>query len=80
MKTTRMACVLSLAVFLSASLLLSQSAAPNKPPEFDHIAIHVRDLGKSVEFYEKVAWKKSPTRSRTAATSGFVWALTINSM
>jgi lactoylglutathione lyase len=49
-----MACVLSLAVFLSASLLLSQSAAPNKPPEFDHIAIHVRDLGKSVEFYEKV--------------------------
>ena len=44
----------SLVVFLSASPLFSQSGAPNKSPEFDHIAIHVRDLGKSVEFYEKV--------------------------
>jgi len=44
----------SLVVFLSASPLFSQSGAPNKSLEFDHIAIHVRDLGKSVEFYEKV--------------------------
>src|SRR5258708_4017140 len=45
---------LSLLVFLSASLLFSQSGSPAKPPEFDHIAIHVRDLAKSAEFYEKV--------------------------
>jgi lactoylglutathione lyase len=42
------------AIFLLGSLLFSQSGTPGKPPEFDHIAIHVRDLGKSVEFYEKV--------------------------
>jgi lactoylglutathione lyase len=45
---------LSLLVFLSASLLFSQSGSPAKPPEFDHIAIHVRDLAKSAEFYERV--------------------------
>lgn len=48
------ACVLSQAFLLSGSLLFSQSAAPSKPPEFDHYAVHVRDLGKSGEFYEKV--------------------------
>ena len=48
------ACVLSQAVLLSTSLLFSQSAAPGKPPEFDHYAVHVRDLAKSGEFYEKV--------------------------
>lgn len=54
MNTTRLACVLSLATLLSSSLLLSQTSVPVKPPEFDHHAIHVRDLAKSVEFYEKV--------------------------
>ena len=54
MKITPMACILSLAMSLSASLLFSQSGAAAQPPEFDHIAIHVRDLAKSVEFYEKV--------------------------
>jgi len=41
------------AVLLSAPLLFAQSNAP-KSPEFDHDAIHVRDLAKSAEFYEKV--------------------------
>ena len=41
------------AVLLSTSLLFAQSSAP-KSPEFDHDAIHVRDLAKSAEFYEKV--------------------------
>jgi lactoylglutathione lyase len=46
--------ILSLALLLSGSFLFSQSPAPSKPPEFDHIAIHVRDLAKSADFYEKV--------------------------
>jgi len=54
MKLPRLFVVLSLVVFLSVSLLFSQSGAPAKSPEFDHIAIHVRDLEKSVGFYEKV--------------------------
>jgi lactoylglutathione lyase len=54
MKHIRMACVLSAAIVLASSSLMSQSGAASKPPEFDHIALHVRDLGKSVEFYEKV--------------------------
>src|ERR1700704_2152389 len=54
MKVPRFTVIVSLVVFLSASLLFSQAGAPSKPPEFDHIAIHVRDLAKSVEFYEKV--------------------------
>ena len=48
------ACVLSQAFLLSSSLLFSQSATPARPPEFDHYAVHVRDLAKSGEFYEKV--------------------------
>ena len=44
----------SVIVCLSGSLLFSQASGPAKPLEFDHIAIHVRDLGKSTEFYEKV--------------------------
>ena len=54
MKVPRFTVIVSLVVFLSASLLFSQAGAPSTPPEFDHIAIHVRDLAKSVEFYEKV--------------------------
>src|ERR1700704_2864856 len=54
MKVPRFTVIVSLVVFLSASLLFSQAGAPSKPPEFDHIAIHVRDLAKSVDFYEKV--------------------------
>jgi lactoylglutathione lyase len=46
--------IFSLAFVLSGSLVFAQSAAPAKPPEFDHIAIHVRDLAKSADFYERV--------------------------
>jgi lactoylglutathione lyase len=35
-------------------MLISQSAAPGKSPELDHTTVHVRDLDKSAEFYEKV--------------------------
>ncbi|MBI3474326.1 MAG: VOC family protein [Acidobacteria bacterium] len=53
MNVTVAASLLS-AVLLAAPLLFAQSSAPAKPPEFDHDAIHVRDLAKSAEFYEKV--------------------------
>ncbi len=45
---------MSLAVFLWSSVLFSQSGPPTKRPEFDHTTVHVHDLGKSGEFYEKV--------------------------
>ncbi|HWZ82314.1 MAG TPA: VOC family protein [Terriglobales bacterium] len=54
MNTIRIADLLSLAVLLSGTLLFSQSSTPAKAPEFDHYAIHVRDLAKSADFYEKV--------------------------
>jgi len=45
--------LLSLPLFLPGSSLFSQSAAANRP-ELDHTTVFVRDLPKSVEFYEKV--------------------------
>ena len=45
--------LLSLPLFLPGSWLFSQSAAANRP-ELDHTTVFVRDLPKSVEFYEKV--------------------------
>jgi lactoylglutathione lyase len=54
MKTTRLAIALTLVGFFSTSPLLSQSAPPKPATEFDHTAVHVRDLEKSAEFYEKV--------------------------
>ena len=54
----RIAFISLLAALLLGSLLFSQSGAPNKAadkaPEFDHAAVHARDLQKSAEFYEKV--------------------------
>ena len=38
---------------LTIALLPSRSAAPSRS-EFDHTTVHVRDLQKSAEFYEKV--------------------------
>jgi len=54
MKRTGIAFILSVALFLPASLLFSQSASAKRPPELDHMTVHVRDLQKSSEFYEKV--------------------------
>ena len=45
--------LLLLAASLTIALLPSRSAAPSRP-EFDHTTLHVRDLQKSAEFYEKV--------------------------
>jgi lactoylglutathione lyase len=53
MKRVRNSFILSLAVFLPGLLFL-QSGIPNRAPEFDHMALHVHDLQKSAEFYEKV--------------------------
>jgi len=53
MRTIRIV-VLSVAGVLSGTVLLAQSAPAKPIPEFDHTAVHVRDLGKSAEFYEKV--------------------------
>lgn len=53
MEKTVIFCVL-LGTFLAGSLLLSQTTPASKPPEFNHIAIYVRDLEKSAAFYEKV--------------------------
>ena len=54
MERTGIAFILSVALFLPASLLFSQSASAKRPPELDHMTVHVRDLQKSSEFYEKV--------------------------
>ena len=53
MKKIRNYFILSLVGFLPVCLL-SQSGTPNRFPEFDHATVHVRDLQKSAEFYEKV--------------------------
>jgi len=50
----RIALLVSFVAFMTAALLFSQSASANQPPEMDHITVFVRDLPKSVEFYEKV--------------------------
>ena len=53
MKKIRNYFILSLVGVLPVCLL-SQSGTPNRFPEFDHATVHVRDLQKSAEFYEKV--------------------------
>jgi lactoylglutathione lyase len=53
MKDAAFTSLLSIAVLLSSSGLFSQTAAVTGP-EFDHCAIHVRDLTKSADFYEKL--------------------------
>jgi lactoylglutathione lyase len=54
MEKIRFTFLLLLIVLLSAALLFSQSAPANQSPEVDHTTVYVRDLQKSVEFYEKV--------------------------
>jgi lactoylglutathione lyase len=54
MSKTQIVLLFSAAALLSVPLLLSRSPAPSKAPEFDHTTVHVRDLQKSAEFYEKV--------------------------
>jgi lactoylglutathione lyase len=54
MKMIRNAFLLSLVGLLPSCLLFSQSGTPNRSAEFDHATVHVRDLQKSAEFYEKV--------------------------
>jgi lactoylglutathione lyase len=54
MKRIRIAFLLSLAAVLPATLLFSQSAPANQPPQVDHSTVYVHDLQKSAEFYEKV--------------------------
>src|SRR5467141_1821576 len=50
----RITLLLSFVAFMTAGLLFSRSGSANQPPEMDHITVFVRDLPKSVEFYEKV--------------------------
>ncbi len=58
------ALLLSLHLFLPGSWLFSQSAAANRP-ELDHTTVFVRDLPKSVEFYEKVVGlERTPRKPR----------------
>lgn len=45
---------LSLMYLLPATQLFAQSSASSKSAEFDHTTVHVRDLQKSADFYEKV--------------------------
>ena len=54
MEHFRILLLFSLASFLTAMPLFSQSASPNQRPELDHTTVHVRDLQKSAEFYDKV--------------------------
>ena len=46
--------ILSIAGLLTVPMLFAQPRSPNRSPEFDHTTVHVRDLQKSAEFYEKV--------------------------
>lgn len=50
----RFALLVSLACLFPAAILLSQSSPSSKSAEFDHTTVHVRDLQKSADFYEKV--------------------------
>jgi lactoylglutathione lyase len=50
----RIAFLFALATFLPAALLFAQSTPAKQSPELDHTTVYVRDLQKSVEFYEKV--------------------------
>ena len=50
----RFGLLLSLVCLVPVALLFSQSGAPGKSAEFDHTTVHVRDLQKSADFYEKV--------------------------
>lgn len=62
----------SVAVLMIGSFGFSQSSKATKPPEFDHAALHVHDLEKSAEFYERVmGLARLPIPSRTADTFGF---------
>src|SRR5579864_5903488 len=54
MEKIRIALFSSLTAVLAVGMLFSQSAARKQTPEFDHATVYVRDLAKSVEFYEKV--------------------------
>jgi lactoylglutathione lyase len=54
MEKIRIALFSLLTVVLAVGMLFSQSAARKQAPELDHATVHVRDLEKSAEFYEKV--------------------------
>ena len=43
-----------LAAFLTGAVLYSQPGTADSSTEFDHTTVHVRDLQKSADFYEKV--------------------------
>jgi len=72
MKRINIAIAASLAIFALCPFSFPQTGPPMQPGEFDHHAIHVRDLQKSVAFYENVlGLKECRTHSKTEATSGF---------
>lgn len=54
MKRIRNPFILPLACLLPGCLLFFQAGTPNRVAEFDHATVHVRDLQKSAEFYERV--------------------------
>jgi len=54
MKRINIAITFSLAAIALCPFSFPQTGAPEKPAEFDHKAIHVRDLQKSAAFYESV--------------------------
>ena len=52
MNNPGVACLFSLTLLFAATVHAQTSAA--KPPDFDHLALHVQDLARSGDFYEKV--------------------------
>ena len=46
--------IVTLACLFPLGLLFGQADSANMPPVFDHAALHVHDLQRSVDFYEKV--------------------------
>ena len=54
MKNTIRFSLLAVLALLTGALLFSQSGASSKSAEFDHTTVHVSDLARSADFYEKV--------------------------
>ena len=54
MKLNATALLFAFVCIVQSSFLSSQPVPKSRPPEVDHVALHVYDLQRSAAFYEKV--------------------------